>query len=356
VNGRSVEREEREGAVLAGVAGSGVVNSGVRSRITNVVGWLLGIALIAGLVYVATHIAEVEQLLALVRKVRLSWLLVALGLQIGTYLCTALVLQRALVRHRVHQRLSALMSLGLAKLFTDQVVPSVGLGGTLLTARGLERRGVPAGAALGALVTSLGSYYVAYSLVATASLLLLWHMSALSKPVLALVTVFCFAIAILPVGLFWMSDRGLRHVPAWIGRFPPVRDGLRALSEVPSNLLRAPRLIGETTSLQVVTFVLDASTLGVMLVALGQNVQADVVFATFVVASVVATIAWVPGGLGTFDATCVAVLHSHGVSLEAALAATLLLRVFTLWIPMAPGLWLARREMASAPGGQARDG
>jgi hypothetical protein len=28
-----------------------------------------------------------------------------------------------------------------------------------------------------------------------------------------------------------------------------------------------------------------------------------------------------------------------------AVAATLLLRGFTLWLPMLPGLWLARREM-----------
>jgi len=33
---------------------------------------------------------------------------------------------------------------------------------------------------------------------------------------------------------------------------------------------------------------------------------------------------------------------------EAALAATLLLRGLTFWLPMVPGLWLARREMTAA--------
>lgn len=322
--------------------------SGVQARVSRVMGWTLAVLLLVGLVYVATHVAEVEKLLKLLKEVRPSWLLLALFLQCGTYLSTARVLQRALWEHRVHEPLSVLAPLVLAKLFTDQVVPSVGLGGTLLTARGLERRGVAPGAALGALVTSLASYYIAYSLVVAVSVLLLWRMSALSPTVLAIVTVFCFAVAILPVALFWLRDRGLQHMPKWLGKLPPVRDGLRALSEVPPSLLRAPRLLGEATSFQVVTFVLDASTLGVMLVALNQHIQADVVFATFVVASVVGTLAWVPGGLGTFDATCVAILHSHGVSLEAALAATLLLRVFTLWLPMIPGLWIARREMGSA--------
>jgi len=36
-----------------------------------------------------------------------------------------------------------------------------------------------------------------------------------------------------------------------------------------------------------------------------------------------------------------------GVEVEAALAATLLLRGLTFWLPMVPGLWLARREMAA---------
>jgi uncharacterized membrane protein YbhN (UPF0104 family) len=58
----------------------------------------------------------------------------------------------------------------------------------------------------------------------------------------------------------------------------------------------------------------------------------------------------VPGGVGTFEGTCVVVLRSHGVPLEAALAATLLLRGFTFWLPMAPGLWLARRELGPEAG------
>ena len=41
--------------------------------------------------------------------------------------------------------------------------------------------------------------------------------------------------------------------------------------------------------------------------------------------------------------------YSNGIAVEAALAATLLLRGFTFWLPMLPGVWLARREMAGHP-------
>ena len=79
---------------------------------------------------------------------------------------------------------------------------------------------------------------------------------------------------------------------------------------------------------------------------MGSPVDLSAAFASFVIASVVATLAWIPGGLGTFEGTCVAMLHLHGVPIEAALAATLLLRGFTFWLPMLPGFALARRELA----------
>ncbi|HVH04823.1 MAG TPA: lysylphosphatidylglycerol synthase domain-containing protein, partial [Myxococcota bacterium] len=74
------------------------------------------------------------------------------------------------------------------------------------------------------------------------------------------------------------------------------------------------------------------------------------VFASFVLASVVSTLAWVPGGLGTFEASAVALLHLQGASVESALAATLLLRALTFWVPMLPGVVLAHRETARRPG------
>lgn len=63
-------------------------------------------------------------------------------------------------------------------------------------------------------------------------------------------------------------------------------------------------------------------------------------------ASVVMSVSPVPLGLGTFEAACVAMLHGAGTGLEAGLAATLMLRGFTTWLPMLPGIWLIRREMA----------
>jgi hypothetical protein len=89
----------------------------------------------------------------------------------------------------------------------------------------------------------------------------------------------------------------------------------------------------------------------VTLRAVGAPLDPVVAFASFVIASIVATLAWIPGGLGTFEGSCVAMLHLHGVSVESAMAGTLLLRGFSFWLPMLPGFALARRELAGARAG-----
>jgi hypothetical protein len=106
-----------------------------------------------------------------------------------------------------------------------------------------------------------------------------------------------------------------------------------------------PGLVIQTLALQSSIFVLDALTLGSVFRALGESVPFVTVFASFIMASVIATIGFVPLGLGTFEASSVAMLGVLGADVEPALAATLLLRGLTFWLPMLPGLWLARREM-----------
>jgi uncharacterized protein (TIRG00374 family) len=120
---------------------------------------------------------------------------------------------------------------------------------------------------------------------------------------------------------------------------------LRALAEAPTGLLRNPRLLAEAVAFQLGIFFLDALTLWLALHALGETSEFSVVFASFVTASMAATIGPIPLGLGTFEAGSVGTLSLFGVPIEAALAGTLLLRGLTFWLPMLPGLWLTRREI-----------
>jgi uncharacterized membrane protein YbhN (UPF0104 family) len=300
-------------------------------------------------VVVVSHVGEGRRLSELLLRafaLHPFWLLGAAALQAGTYVCAAGVWQRALRASAEPRALRDLVPLGLAKLFADQALPSAGLSGTLLVVRALLQRGVPRGTAIAAMVTGLVSFYAAYGLATGVSLAVLFERGELHRAALALAAAFSLLAVGVPFALLWLRGRKEARLPRWLLRLPGAEEVRDAIAEAPADTLWGTRLGVETVGLQLGVFALDAATLAATLHAVGSDVAPGLAFASFVLASVVATLAWVPGGLGTFEGTCVGMLHLHGVSLEAALAAVLLLRGFTFWLPMAPGLWIARREMA----------
>jgi uncharacterized membrane protein YbhN (UPF0104 family) len=240
--------------------------------------------------------------------------------------------------------------LGLAKLFTDQALPSAGVSGTLLVIGALGRRGVDRGVAVAAVLAGLMGFYAAYLLATLAALVILWLHGELRVVILVPAALLCLLVAGVPLAMLAMRGRPL-PLARWLERLPGARGVGATLREAKLAGIFAPRLLLETTSLQLAIFALDALTLAVTLRAVGGPSHLSVAFASFVIASVVATLAWIPGGLGTFEGTCVAMLHLHGAPVETALAATLLLRGFTFWLPMLPGFALARRELAGARSG-----
>ncbi|HVN31826.1 MAG TPA: lysylphosphatidylglycerol synthase transmembrane domain-containing protein [Thermoanaerobaculaceae bacterium] len=312
-------------------------------------GWVTGVLLLGAVVLVVTHLGEERELVRLIHEAQPLWLLAAVALQVLTYVCAAAVWQRALVHRGVAIRLLPLVPLGLVKLFTDQVVPSAGVSGTLLVVRGLERRRVSRSDAVAAILADLAGYYVAYLLATLAALAVLWRHGTLSLVTLLPATALCVLVVALPAAILGLRRHAARHPARWLERLPGVREVVAALRAAPDGPLVSPRVLAETVLLQLAIFVLDALTLATTLRAVASPLGFRFVFASFVLASIVSTLAWVPGGVGTFDGSCVALLHLHGVSVEAALAATLLLRGLTFWLPMIPGFPLARREAAPPP-------
>lgn len=95
------------------------------------------------LVLVVLHFGTIEQFTRLAWAAHPEWFFLAWVAQAATYVFTSLVWREALRRAGHPRSLSTLVPLGIAKLFTDQVVPSGGVSGAILVARGLARRGVP---------------------------------------------------------------------------------------------------------------------------------------------------------------------------------------------------------------------
>ena len=166
---------------------------------------------------------------------------------------------------------------------------------------------------------------------------------------LILAVLFAVIAAGVPLTILRLNRRGSRSVPPWVRRLPFLARVVQAMAAAPAEVLRDRGLLLQTSALQLAILVLDAATLAVMLRAIGYVLAPAAVFASFTMSALLATLGVIPGGLGLFEGGAVAMLRWFEVPVEAGLAATLLLRAWTFWLPMAPGMWMARRE-AREPG------
>jgi uncharacterized protein (TIRG00374 family) len=315
------------------------------SRLRRVLSWLPGVVLLAGLVAVASHFTEGRKFARLLEQARPAWILAAALLQAATYVCAAAVWQRVLRKGRARCTVRSLIPIAVARLFVDQVIPTAGFGGRLLVTRALTRRGVHTRLAVAAILVDLLTLYTAFAVCVIASLIIVAVLRDLNRLVLSLAGLFpLFALSI-PAAVLWLSRGKEREPPRWIRRIPRAGDLLREVSRAPRRLVRNRGLLLQDGLLQLLIFILDALTLYAMLRAVGYVAHPAAVFASFVFAQVAATVLLIPGGLGTFEASSVAMLALFRVPVEVALTATLLLRGFTYWLPMAPGFWLSRREL-----------
>ncbi len=310
--------------------------------------WLSGLLLLVVVAVVISRRGEELRFAELLQHTHPGWLLLAVLLQIGTYACAAGAWQRVLARQKITTSIWQLIPLGLAKLFMDQVVPSAGLSGTLLVVKALKRRGVPDGASVSAVVVGLLGFHLAYGLALVSALVLLAASGDLSRRMIAIAIVATVLMAVVIVALLWLARGRKGPVKSWLMRLPLLRGFLQELHDAPKETLHDTPLLLETTLLQFGIFVLDAATLAVCLASISVSASLTGIFAALVIASLVATITIIPSGLGTFDATMLAMLHLVGVSTTAGVAAVVLFRGFTLMLPLFPGIWLARREMRAA--------
>jgi uncharacterized protein (TIRG00374 family) len=294
---------------------------------------------------VAAHFTELERFIELARDARPAWLIVSLLLQAMTYFAAAGVWWVVLQGRRQHPSYFALVPLGLAKLFTDQAIPTGGIGGSILVIRALVRRRIPSAVAMSGLLLGMTAFYTAYAIAVSGALALMQFEGLLDKAMLIGAAVFgCVAIAV-PGVVFAVRHNVHRWPFTMASRLPGIAPMLDAMREAKLRPRRDWLPFVVAVVLQLAVFLLDAATLWTTLRAVGSSASPSAAFIAFMSASVAATIGPIPLGIGTFEAAAVAALHLQGQPLEAALTATLLLRGLTFWLPMLPGLAIAHREV-----------
>jgi len=302
--------------------------------------------MVAALAGAVLHFGEIRRFALLVREAKPIWLMLALVLQLSTYVSVASGWAAVLVAADTPKRLRPLVRIAITKLFADQAIPSAGMGGNVLLLDQLRALGVPRGAAVAALLLSMIGFYAAYALFACSMLILLWLHDRATPLMAGLVTMFLMVALAIPSLALWLRSRGSAPLPPRLERISLVRSLLDTVSQAPGKLLRDRRLLRRVATFNGLIFLADAGTLFACLHALGQHTAFDTAFIALIMASIVVTLGPVPMGLGTFEASATATLHLLGVPVEAAFAGTILLRVLTLWLPLVPGMAMMRKAIS----------
>lgn len=310
-----------------------------RGRITR----LLAVAItLTAMVLLVTHFGDLEHFVALARQARPLWLIVALALQMGTYTAVALGWRAVLHHAGFPQPLHRLLPVAVSKLFADQALPGAGLGGHVLLVDRLTALGTPRGTAVATLLVSMAGYYASYAILAVLMLLVLWIHQDATPLLVGLVTAFLLVALAIPTLALWLRYRGSQPLPPQLERLGPVRKLLTLVGEAPADLVGNRRLLILVTLFWACVFLADSATLAACLLALGFPFMPGTAFLALMAGSITATLAPIPMGLGSFEATSTAMMSSLGIPFEAALTATLLLRGMTLWLPLLPSLVMMR--------------
>lgn len=309
---------------------------------------LVGLLLLAALVvFVAMHRTEAEEFTLIVIHAKPEWVVLAVILQAGTYLCAGGVWYSVIrsTGHRVS--LGALARFSVEKLSIDQLIPLGGVSGNLVVFQAMRRLGLPHWLAMEALLIDMLSHYAAYALIAFAAVLILWLYHSITPVIVSLCAVFAVFLLVVPSGILWMISRRGRSLPRFLMQLKTVAKASKAVRSISTERIFSPKLIAAATAFGAGVFLLDAATLWSVMHLTGFRVDPFTAFAALVIGSIAGTVSFLPGGIGGFEAGCVLMLHMLGAPVEAALTGTLLLRGLSLWLPLVPGLVMVRRDLAS---------
>lgn len=296
---------------------------------------------------VAIHYGRVTKFAHIFSHLDYEWITLAIVLQVGTYfLFGGLLLITLRFFDKKGVKLHTVAELSVAKLFIDQLIPTLGVGGSYLILRALMRREVQRGEAMAALVTEFASHWIADYILFVIAFAILWVRTDIT-PVIKFVSIVFSGIFILvlPGIVYAILAARRNHLPAWLLKFKHVQSFARTLAEVPNEALKSFTLWFWSAVLQGGIILFDIMTLWACLHALGSTAPFEAAFITFMIAAAVGTISIIPGGLLFFEGAAIAILLSFGISFETGITALALMRIFTYWLPMIPGFFFFHKEV-----------
>lgn len=316
------------------------------TRKTPSLGLAIAFLLLAAFVVLTgAHFGTIENFLKLLREAEPEWLILAVIAQILTYISSGLLWHVAMKPSGYRLPIKSLARLSLEQLSVDQLIPTGGIAGNAVIARAMGRLGLPNWLAVKLVFIDIFAYHAAYTAVTLGSFFLLWLHHGITPVIISLVGIF-FAFEFVVVSVIWaVANHRKIKLPRWITERKFVSRLLSILASISPQDELEKSLIVKASLFRLAIFLLDAVTLWVVIHSFGVAIEPTTAFIALVLGSVAGTLTLLPGGIGGFEAGSVALLTLLGISIEAALTATIVFRGLTLWIPLVPGLIFAHDDL-----------
>ena len=260
------------------------------------------------------------------QRANLWWVAAALALSALTYVGAAMALDGSL-----SERLPLGPNIGVqvATSFVGVAAPG---GGLALTARFLQKRGVDTATAVGAVgVDTIAGVIVHFTLtglfIALAGSSGLRTFDLPSWGTIGLIAAGVALVAAVGVAVPWSRALLTTRV------LPATKRSLANVGEIARQPGKMIELFGGCLVITM-GYIL---ALAVSVSAFGAGPAFTSVALVYLVGSMVSSVAPTPGGIGAVEATLIAGLTSAGMPSTTAIAAVILFRLATFWIPLLPG-------------------
>ncbi|OGL93283.1 hypothetical protein A3H11_02915 [Candidatus Uhrbacteria bacterium RIFCSPLOWO2_12_FULL_47_10] len=315
-----------------------------------------GILLVALVYAVAVRFAELQQIFALFQRAEFAWVVVAVILQVGTYIASASTYRDILRTLDFHVRHGVMVRLYLAMTFLTHMLPVGGFSGSVYFTKALKRLGLPEGQGVAAALISIITGYLAFFILLIGGVFYLsfTHPGQYVRlteviAVLSIIIVFFIVVDRLVVyreKVTHFFEYMLKAVNAkkrrflLFDRFSTFMDDL---GEGRAMFLRSKRKFIAPTLYQLGVLLLDALTIFVIFLAFGERAMFSAIIVSYVLARFFGAISFLPGGLGSFEVAQIVTMKALGIPLATTTVVTLFFRLFSFWLPTPIGLYFYRK-------------
>ncbi len=327
---------------------------------------IIAIALLLGLIFIFTKMAEVQAILDTLKQG--DWRFVGLALCLELiWLLNVAASYRAIYRALgLEEKIEKLFFLAAAANFVNVVAPSVGMGGMAVFISEARRKGYSSARVTVAGVLFVLFEYIGFLMVLSLGLLVLFRRNNLNSAELVASSILVAVAAFLALFIFLgtRSAKSLGRLLAWMGRqvnrilrpfikreylsekraYEFAHDAAAGLSE----LRRKRENLFLPAALALSSKALLISILFLMFLAFKVPFSVGTLIAGFSIGYLFLIVSPTPAGIGVVEGALTLVLNSLNVSLGAAAVLTLAYRGITFWVPLFGGMlafrWLSQTE------------